>query len=215
VGDMLFFRQRPIETTGLQRKGPNLPGGMSDIFRTPFLIVHGPGEAERAAAGRIAAIWRTSQHQAPRIVLDRDASEAMLRDHSLILIGGARANTVTARLAARIPLRVDSAGVSIQGRRFAAPDSVGQLLQPNPLNVTLYLLTVDAASPGAMARWDEYSLWNAPYGSPAQPLDWAVGAVTDGPRFPLGLDPSRGWVASGTFGADWGLAPAATFTRGD
>jgi hypothetical protein len=194
------------------RKQPLLPGGMSDIFRTPFLIVHGPGAEARAAAARIAEIWRRSQHLEPRMVLDRDATAAMLRAHSLILVGGARANAVTARLAAHIPLRVDAAGVSIQGRRFAAPDSIGQMIQPSPLNAGRYVLTIDAASDAAMARWDAESIWRAPYGSPAQPLDWAVGAVTGGPAPRPGLDPSRGWIASGVFGTDWRLDPRWTFT---
>lgn len=194
------------------RKHPLLPGGMSDIFRTPFLIVHGAGAAERAAAERIARIWRASQHLEPRMVPDRDATGAMLRTHSLILVGGARANAVTRRLGAHIPLRTDAAGVSIQGRRFAARDSVGQMIQPSPLNAGLYVLTVAAASDAAMARWDAYSIWRAPYGSPAQPLDWAVGATMDGPQVRAGLDPSRHWIASGVFEADWRLDPGATFT---
>ncbi|HTU13538.1 MAG TPA: prolyl oligopeptidase family serine peptidase, partial [Allosphingosinicella sp.] len=212
IGDAYYWRLRPVGEAAAPRKSRSLPGGMSDIFRTPFLIVHGPGAAEQAAAQRVAAIWRGAQHQEPRLALDRETSEAMLRDHSLILIGGPRENLIARRAAAQLPMRVDAGGVTILGRRFAAPDSVGQMLRPSPFASGRYVLAIAAASPAAMARWDAYSLWNAPYGSPAQPLDWTVGAVADSPRVPLGLDPSRGWVASGVFGADWGLDPRWIFS---
>ena len=195
------------------RKGPFSPGGMSDIFRTPFAIVHGPGAAERAAAERIAALWRASQHVEPRMVLDSETSLDSLQGLSIILVGGPRENALTRELAASLPMRVDAGGVTLLGRRFAAPDSVGQMFRPRPDMPGTYLLLVAAASPAAMARWDANSLWNAPYGSPAQPLDWAVGAVTGGPALRPGLDPSRNWVASGVFGADWGLDPRWIFTR--
>jgi hypothetical protein len=194
-----------------ERKDPVSPGGMSDVFRTSFLIVHGPGAAERDAAARIAAIWRTSQHVEPRMRLDSEVSEDDGRYYSLILVGGPRENAVTRRLARSMPMQVDAGGVTLLGRRFAAPDSVGQMIRPNPRAPGRYLLLIAAASPAAMARWDEYSLFNAAYGSPAQPLDWAVGAVTGGPAPRPGLDPSRGWVASGVFGADWGLDPRWTY----
>jgi dienelactone hydrolase len=193
------------------RKSPFLPGGMSDIFRTPFVIVHGPGAAERAAAERIAAIWRTSQHVTPTMMLDSEVNEEALRGYSLLLVGGPRENEVTRRLARALPMQVDASGVTLLGRRFAAPVNVGQMIRPRPDNPGNYVLLVAAASPAAMGRWDAYSLWHAPYGSPAQPLDWAVGAVTDGPSLRNWLDPSRGWVASGVFGADWRLDPRWTF----
>jgi dienelactone hydrolase len=193
------------------RKGPFLPGGMSDIFRTPFLIVHGPGAAERAAAERIAAIWRASQHLELRMMLDSDYSEGSWNGYSLLLVGGPRENAVTRRMARSLPMQVDARGVTLLGRRFAAPDSVGQMIRPMPDAPNLYVLVVAAASPAAMARWDADSIWRAPYGSPAQPLDWAVGAVTGGPPLRDGLDPSRNWVASGVFGADWGLDPRWIF----
>jgi poly(3-hydroxybutyrate) depolymerase len=193
-----------------ERKGPISPGGMSDIFRTPFLIVHGPGAAERAAAERIAAIWRTSQHLEPRMMPDSEFDEGSWRGYSLLLVGGPRENAATRRLARSLPMQVDARGVTLLGRRFAAADSVGQMIRPAPETPGTYLLLVAAASPAAMARWDANSLWRAPYGSPAQPLDWAIGAVT-GPALRDGLDPSRGWVASGVFGADWGLDPRWTF----
>jgi hypothetical protein len=85
------------------------------------------------------------------------------------------------------------------------------MIQPSPLNPGLYVLTIAAASDAAMARWDAGSIWRAPYGSPAQPLDWAVGAMTGGPALRDGLDPSRRWTASGVFGADWRLDPRWTF----
>jgi dienelactone hydrolase len=194
------------------RKGPFSPGGMSDIFRTPFAIVHGPGAAERAAAERIAAIWRGSQHVDPRLVLDSETGLDSLRGFSILLVGGPRENALTRELAASLPMRVDPGGVTLLGRRFAAPDSVGQMIRPRPDMPGNYLLLVAAASPAAMARWDANSLFNAPYGSPAQPLDWAVGAVTGGPALRPGLDPSRNWVASGVFGADWRLDPRWVFT---
>lgn len=202
---------RLVDATPGPGKTPDLPGGMSDIFRTPFLIVHGPGAAERAAAERIAALWRNAQHLEPRVALDREVTEAMLRAHSLILVGGPRENAVSRRLAGQIPLRVDAAAVTIMGRRFVTPDSVGQMLRPNPLNGALYVLEIAAASPAAMARWDADSIWRFAYGSPAQPFDWAVGAVTGGPAPRAGLDPSRNWVAAGVFDAGWRLDPRWTY----
>ena len=194
------------------RKSNFSPGGMSDIFRTPMVVVYGPGAAERAAAERIAAIWRASQHQELRMIPDSEYSDGSHHGYSVLLLGGPRENSATRRLARSLPMQVDARGVTLLGRRFAAPDSVGQMIRPMPDTPGTYVLLVAAASPAAMARWDANSIWRAPNGWPAQPLDWAVGAVTGGPPLGDGLDPSRNWVASGVFGADWGLDPRWTFT---
>jgi poly(3-hydroxybutyrate) depolymerase len=190
-------------------KTPELQGGMGDILRTPYVIVVGTHArdpamnralAERGAA--LANLWHHWQHVYPRLVNDRDLTPEMERSLSLILIGGPAENSVAARLGNRVPLRVQGNAVTIDGRRFDAPDAAAQMLYPSPLAPGRYVLLVAPTSTAGMRFWDPTTFWSWIAGCPCQPLDWAI---TDA-RLDLmspGLGRERLWVASGTFDAGW------------
>ena len=94
-------------------KTPKLPGGSSDFFMTPFAVVVGTSSKDpdmvalcKAKAQAFVDAWKDWQKQTPRVFLDTEITDADLKRYSLILIGGADANRVTAKFAAKVPLRI-------------------------------------------------------------------------------------------------------------
>jgi len=127
-------------------KSPKLPGGGADFTMTPFAIVVGTSSKNadmaamcRAKANEFADAWKGWQKQVPRLFLDTEISDADLKRYSLILIGGADANRVTAKFAAKVPLRMSSDAVRIDGQEFRTRDSAVQMLYPSPANAERYV----------------------------------------------------------------------------
>lgn len=196
---------RPGETD----KRPGLEGGLSAFIATPFAIVYGGASEDpemrrlcREKAEMFAALWARWQHVQPRLVADRDLTDADARRYSLLLIGGADANLVSRRLGARLPLNVSRDSVTIDRHRFAASDAVVQMIYPSPLAPQRYVVVVAATSAAGMYFWNPAGFWNQTFGFPTLAFDWTI---EDGRRVSLapGLSPHRGWIASGVFDSRW------------
>lgn len=190
-------------------KRPGLEGGLSRFITTPFMIVAGtssddPGMRRlcREKAEIFAELWTRWQHARPGVVLDSELTPEDAKGYSLLLIGGADANLVTRRIAGRLPLRLREDAVIIDGRRFAAPDAVVQMIYPNPLQPERYAVVVAATSAAGMYFWNPAGFWHQVFGFPTLIFDWTI---QDGRRVTLepGLGPARGWVAAGVFDRTW------------
>jgi dienelactone hydrolase len=195
------------ETTLAKRAG--LEGGVSRFPTTPFVVVVGTSarDAEmrrliRDKADIFAELWTQWQHEAPRVMADTEVTPEIERTYSLMLIGGAESNLVAQRMMRRLPVRIDNASVTIDGRRFAAPDSVVQMLYPSPSAANRYVLLVASTSRAGLHFWNPGSLWNQTFGFHTLGFDWTI---QDGRRLALesGLGAHRGWVASGVFDRQW------------
>ncbi|MFO0652685.1 MAG: hypothetical protein U0326_41095 [Polyangiales bacterium] len=64
---------------------------------------------------------------------------------TLVLIG--RSNRVLARMAARLPLRVDERAVTLGERRFEGPDTGAVFTAPNPDDPTRPVLVIAGTTP--------------------------------------------------------------------
>lgn len=150
-------RLRLGAAAGPGEKNSRIAGPASDAFNTPFAIVTGTSASdpemkqlcERKAAA-LAAGWQNWQKQPARVFKDSELSDADAARYSLILVGGADANLVTRKLAARIPLDIAADHVKIGSRSFPAADARVELVYPNPLNAQRYVLVVAATSAAGM-----------------------------------------------------------------
>ena len=190
-------------------KSPALEGRLSYFFNTPFAIVVGTRSKDTDMVAGLAAkadalrdIWARWQHVPPRVFLDREVTPEVQRRYSLLLLGGASANSVSARLASNLPMRVARDSVTIDGRRFAATDAVAQMLYRHPENPQRYVLLVEPTSPAGLRYWNPQQYWHALNGFPTNFWDWTI---VDGRHVTLssGLAPDRGWVAAGVFDSHW------------
>jgi len=132
-----------------QWKSPSLPGTMSDFTTTPFAIVVGTVSKDpemvqmcRDKADVVIKYWREFQKQEPRVFKDTELADADAARYSLQLIGGPDANSVSAKLASRLPLQIGSDEITIDGKSFKAKNAAVQMIYPNPLNPQRYVLLV-------------------------------------------------------------------------
>ena len=190
-------------------KTPAREGRLTYFFNTPFAIVVGTKTSDAALSdvlatksGTFAEIWDRWQHLKPRIFSDTDVTPEIEKQYSLLLLGGPDANSVSARLAASVPLTVTRDSVTVDGRRFAASDAVAQVLYPHPRNPGRYLLMVAPTSAAGMRYWNPQQYWHALNGFPMNLWDWTIVDGRHAMQAP-GLFPDRGWVAAGLFDMHW------------
>jgi len=159
-GGALRLTSAAYKPAGL-RKTARLPGGANDFFVTPFAVVIGttskdPAMKElcRVKARAFIDAWRDEQKQGVRVFRDTEISTADIAKYSLILMGGADANLVTAKLSSQLPLRMTRAAVIIDGRQIRTQDAVVQMLYPNPRNHDRYVWLIAGQSAKGMSNAD-------------------------------------------------------------
>jgi len=142
----------------------------SDDFQRS-LIVHGTArqvEANRTLALRFqATLGDAFSELLPPVVKDCEASDAELSRHDVIVLGGLEDNTVLARLAGGLPVRLGKNWFAWQGKTYARSDDGLFLALPNPANPerALYLFLANSALqlhemtksyPTGLASWAVY-----------------------------------------------------------
>jgi hypothetical protein len=154
----------------------------------------------KAKAQAFVDTWKDWQKQTPRVFLDTAITDADLKRYSLILIGGADANRVTAKFASKVPLRISADSVRIDGQEFKTRDAAVQMLYPNPANPERYLWIFAGTSPGGMYFSDANQL---------RSIQWDY-FVVDGhvAAFKQSVSPEDLRVVSGTFDYNWRVASA-------
>jgi len=207
-----FWLGAPGFAPGEHDKTRSLEGRLSYFFDTPFAIVIGTHSKDAGLNAALAAkaealsdLWDRWQYVKPRVFRDTEVTRDIQRRYSLLLLGGAAANRVTAHFAPALPIKVTANSVTIDGRRFAATDAVAQLLYPNPeapASDPRYLLLVEPTSPAGLRYWNPQQYWHALNGFPMNFWDWTI---VDGRHATqsAGLLPDRGWVAAGIFDNHW------------
>lgn len=190
-------------------KNGRLPGSISDFTVTPFAVVIGTVAKDKALAAlcrqkaeALVESWRTWQKVPPRVFEDTKISEADQARYSLLLVGGPEANSVTARLASKLPLRLTRDAIVIDGHSFPAKDAALQMLYPNPLNPERYVWVAAATSADGMF------FCNPPFNDPGQGM-WDY-LIVDGtlPARGQQASPTQARVASGLFDHNWRFSQA-------
>jgi pimeloyl-ACP methyl ester carboxylesterase len=186
------------------RKTPHLAGPINDFQNTPFVIVVGTLSKDpmmkRAIAEKAAAVtngWKSFQKYDPRVMNDVDVAPADMKQYSLYLIGGPGENTVSKLVLEKIPFRIDSGSVVIDGKTFQAKDAVLHAIYPNPFNAERYVNIVAGTSGAGLSFYDpnRRGLFEYDY------------YVADGrlPNYGAGAKDEKIMVASGFFNHNWKL----------
>ncbi len=200
-------------------KSRGMEGGISNILTTPFIVVVGTTSTDpvtrrlcREKADAFAANWWEWQKRPVRMRTDQELTAEEERTHSLILIGGPDANSVTRRMEPKLPLRLTPGNVSIHDQTWSAPDACVQMIYPSPSAPARYVLVVAGTSPTGLYFWRPI-LWRDPHGAGTEQADWTL---RDGRRvsLPLGRPATDSWIAAGVFDRNWQADPR-WIVRGD
>jgi hypothetical protein len=196
-----------VETTddGVLRKRPGLQGPIDDAFMDSFVMVTPTGTPMNAEVGAWAAgeekhavaQWRQQFRGEARVKNDTEISEDDIAQNNLVLWGDPSSNRILARIADRLPIRWDAAGVHVGAQTYPAGHCVPVLIYPNPLNPKRYVVLNSGFT------YREYDYLNNARQVPKLP-DYAVVDVNTRPssRAPGGI------VAAGFFDEQWGLKEA-------
>ncbi|MBN2371709.1 MAG: prolyl oligopeptidase family serine peptidase, partial [Vicinamibacteria bacterium] len=138
-------------------KNPRLPGALTDFTVTPFAVVIGTVSKDpemrelcRQKAKGFVDGWREWQKHEPRVFKDTEISDADAARYSLLLVGGPDANRMAAKLAARLPLRISTERIAIDGKSFPVEDAAVHMIYPNPLNPERYVWVAAGTSADGM-----------------------------------------------------------------
>ncbi|NQT88642.1 NPCBM/NEW2 domain-containing protein, partial [bacterium] len=149
------WRSAPLPKGPAKRAG--LEGPIGEVFLGSFLLVRGTASEdawERTVIAREvearARDWERLYNCRPRVKDDTGVTDDDIARHHLVLYGGPRANTVTARIADRLPIRIGTDRVTIGDRVWQGPDVGVKVCYPNPLNPERMVAVFAGLSPAAL-----------------------------------------------------------------
>ena len=133
---------------GKLRKRHGLQGPIDDAFMDRFVMVTPTGTPLNGTVGTWVAAeqahaiteWRRQFRGEARVKRDTEITAADIADSNLVLWGDPASNRILARIAKRLPIRWDAAGVHVGGKTYAADRYVPVLIFPNPLNPRRYIV---------------------------------------------------------------------------
>ncbi len=161
-------------------KRHGLQGPIDDAFYDSFLFVAPGGTAANPRLGAWAGTemkhaiehWRRHFRGDARVKLDRDVTEADLRDHNVVVWGDPSSNLLLKRMAAKLPIAWSAKTINVGKLGSYPADSHAVVgIYPNPLNPARYVVL----NSGFTFR--EYDYLNNARQTPKLP-DWAVIDIT-------------------------------------
>ena len=186
-------------------KTPRLSGPVREAYDAPFVVVYpsrrdGATGTDRANAVRLAREWHAYVQWVPAMVADAELTEDHIRRCNLVLCGSPETNTVLARIASKLPLRISGGEYHIGPHRFPVAGNGMQCIYPNPLNPRRYVLIVHGTAWGRQLQ-------------PNHKLDflpdfivYTSETVEDGTWFP-----TNRFLCAGYFDSDWKLSDRSTW----
>lgn len=144
--EALFTREAGSERFSLVRDGEkaiprNEGGGLADLFMKPLYVVVGTTDERTtqslASFARRLCDWRASETMGAgikvgefRVIEDKALTTEMAASASLLLLGSARENSLTARLATALPAEFGAGKVKVGGKTFKKAGLI--MIRPNP-----------------------------------------------------------------------------------
>jgi poly(3-hydroxybutyrate) depolymerase len=201
-------------------KRPGLSGPVEDAFLDPFLVVYGTtaradleNDAIRTEAEQFASEWGRRYGKPCRLKADSEVTDDDIRSHGLVLYGNESANSVLARMADRLPIRVTDAEVTVEGTRhspltphhFTSGNPGAKFCFPNPLNPDRYVVVFAATT------WQGMFQINSRFGNW---FDWGAYDNRNWFDFAVFDDRTVGpetFLQVGFFGDRWELNPQTTW----
>jgi len=193
-------------------KRPGLSGPVEDAFLDPFLVVYGTAASSalenqtiRSEAELFASEWERRYGKPCRLKADREVTDADIQQSGLVLYGNESANSVLARIADKLPIRVTPAEVRFGDRVFRGGDVGAKFCFPNPLNPDRYGVVFTATTWQGMfqinSRFGNWFDWGA-----CDNRNWFDFAVFDDRT----ASPET-FLQVGFFGDRWKLDPQTTW----
>jgi len=188
-------------------KTPNLYGPAKQAMMKPFLLVYGTADTGlvdflRRSATQDGMRWWLIGNGRTQVLPDNEVTAEAIAQYNLVLYGGPKENSVTRRIADRLPIRVNGGRMSL-GDRNLGDSLAAMLVYPNPLNSRRLVLVRMGTDPDN-TRLSLF--WNTMHSGAGVP-DFMV------------FDRSvrrYGWAgvkAAGFFGPDWNLDPASMYLQ--
>ena len=193
----------PSPDTGLHKRH-GLQGPIDDAFMDSFIMVRPTGKPMDAKTGQWIAheqahaidAWRKQFRGEARVKDDSAITEADIASSNLVLWGDPSSNAILAKIAGKLPIRWDAAGVHVGAKNYPAGSHVPVLIYPNPLNPRRYVVL----NSGFTFR--EYDYENNARQTPKLP-DWAIVNIDT----PATAQSPGGIPAAGFFDESWQLKP--------
>ncbi len=143
---------QPWPQPGTRRAGAS--GPIRDVFEEPLTFVVGTQDEDHTLINRlVAARWSHPKGWIVDypIVDDVDVTEAMSAERALVLIGPPSSNSVLARFADRLPIRVADDGVHLGDATHSGEQVGTAFVAPNPEHPEHAVLVI--AGPRALGTW--------------------------------------------------------------
>ena len=129
-------------------KQHGLQGPIDDAFMDSFLMVRPTGRplSEKIGAWTKAEMahavdhWRKQYRGDARVKDDTAVTDADIAAHNLVLWGDPQSNALLKRIADKLPVKWNAAGVKAGVQNFAASHHVPVMIYPNPLNPKKYVV---------------------------------------------------------------------------
>ncbi|MCK5804020.1 MAG: prolyl oligopeptidase family serine peptidase [Lentisphaeria bacterium] len=127
------------------RKHHGMCGPVEEVFDTPFLVVAGTAgtpQQTREIAQRVekwADAWDRCADGRPIVVQDGQVTKKLILEHSLVLFGTPKTNSILQQLHAKLPIRIGDQSYEVAGKTYAGEDLGLVLCYPNPLNPKRYV----------------------------------------------------------------------------
>ncbi len=140
-----LFRVQGEPPAGLHKK-KTLCGPCEDAMNYPFLCVKGTQgtEADRRRVGemfdRWVKDWDAFADGFPRQKDDTQVTKEDVARYNLILFGEPSTNRIIARIAARLPIKIEDHKYQLNGKTYAGDDLGLVMIYPNPENPEKYVL---------------------------------------------------------------------------
>lgn len=139
------FTLSPLGEGKLRKRG-DLCGPVQEAYQRPFLMVFGTtGEEEaqlrvRRNAGTAALEWFDFAAGIPRFKKDTAVTGEDIKRFNLICFGTPATNRLLARIAGRLPVKVEEGRFTIGGKVYAGENLGLAMIYPNPLNPERYVV---------------------------------------------------------------------------
>ena len=192
-----------VPTDGALSKRPGLSGPIPDATYDRLVHVYGTLRPQsipflREAAERGARGWLGNLRGVRQpVIADTEVDQATLTTAHLVLYGGPDDNAILARIADRLPIRIEPGAITVGDERHVGRHLGVRFIYPSPLRPDRYVLVQASSDPRAVLQADNL---------PAFLPDWIIFDAERLPAERTNLAPAgAGPVAAGFFDDAWRL----------
>jgi len=151
-GDGWRLATRTWPEPGTRRAGTG--GPIRDVYHEPLTFVVGTQDPDHTLINRLVARrWSRPKGWIVDypVVDDDEVTDEMIEERALVLIGPPSSNSVHARVADRLPIRVTDEAVVVGEREHRGAQVGAVFVAPNPLNPDRSVLVI--AGPHPLGTW--------------------------------------------------------------